>query len=67
MPFCSNCGQRLAEGVKFCPECGAAVGGVSSQRKQIFEGEVRKCPICGGPLKAIDITCHVCGYDLRDG
>lgn len=66
MPFCSNCGQRLAEGVKFCPECGAAVGGVSSQRKQIFEGEVRKCPNCGGPLKAFEITCPVCGYELRD-
>lgn len=26
MAFCVNCGKELAEGAKFCFECGAAVG-----------------------------------------
>ncbi len=29
MPFCANCGHEVAEGVAFCPQCGAAVGGSS--------------------------------------
>lgn len=27
MSFCSNCGTQLADGQKFCPNCGAPVGG----------------------------------------
>lgn len=30
MPFCSNCGAELADGMKFCPQCGSAVGAVSA-------------------------------------
>ena len=35
MAFCINCGQELAEGAKFCANCGKAVTGEStiSQRK----------------------------------
>ena len=29
MAFCSNCGSKLEEGVKFCHNCGLAVGGKS--------------------------------------
>ncbi len=29
MPFCANCGHEVAEGVAFCPQCGAAQGGVA--------------------------------------
>lgn len=25
MPYCSNCGHEVAEGVAFCPQCGAAL------------------------------------------
>ena len=25
MPFCSNCGQQINDGAKFCPSCGTAV------------------------------------------
>ena len=30
MAFCSNCGSKLNEVVKFCPECGTAVGNLPS-------------------------------------
>lgn len=26
MPYCSNCGHEVAEGVAFCPQCGTALG-----------------------------------------
>jgi uncharacterized RDD family membrane protein YckC len=29
MPFCPNCGHEVAEGVAFCPQCGAAQGTVA--------------------------------------
>ena len=45
MAFCINCGQELAEGAKFCANCGRAVGasqnGVKEQRKTVYDGE---CP-----------------------
>lgn len=69
MPFCSNCGQRLTDNAKFCPNCGATVEkgreDVTPERKQVFEGEIRKCPNCGEALKAFEATCPVCGYELR--
>ena len=29
--FCSNCGKEIADGTKFCPECGKAVGYANAQ------------------------------------
>lgn len=34
MKFCTNCGTKLEEGAKFCPECGAAVEGTSQDASQ---------------------------------
>ncbi len=69
MPFCSKCGEQLADDSKFCPNCGTPVGtstsGIPSQRKQVFEGEIRKCPNCGELLKSFEVICPVCGYELR--
>ena len=35
MPFCSNCGKEVSEGVKFCPECGEGLkeGFTSDKRR----------------------------------
>lgn len=78
MPFCSNCGHKFVDGAKFCPSCGAAAAEETStqeqhstqqprsdQRQQVFEGELRKCPNCGAALNAFEITCPVCGVELR--
>lgn len=69
MPFCSNCGHQLADGTKFCPNCGATTTqseeGTSIARKQVYAGEIRKCPNCGEPLKAFEAVCPTCGYELR--
>lgn len=68
MPFCKNCGRKLTDDAKFCDECGERIGTLivecGSQRKEIFDGEIRKCPNCSTILKSFTTVC-VCGYELR--
>lgn len=67
MAFCINCGQELAEGAKFCANCGASANGTSqgTQRKTTYDGEIHKCPNCGEILGAFVSVCSACGYELR--
>jgi hypothetical protein len=69
MAYCTNCGHQLADGAKFCFECGAKVDtSVSShdiQRRVIYDGEIRKCPNCGNLLDSFELRCKLCGYELR--
>ena len=68
MAFCMNCGQRLPEGAKFCSNCGAATGEVKSetaQRKIVYDGEVHKCPNCGGIVDSFVLNCPSCGHEFR--
>ncbi len=71
MAFCSNCGKQLADGAKFCAECGAPCGApvveVKSERKSTYDGEIHKCPNCGSVLDAYKIKCDICGWELRSG
>lgn len=68
MAFCINCGQELAEGAKFCANCGKAVTGESttSQRKTVYEGNLHKCPNCGEVLNSFVTNCPTCGHEIRD-
>ena len=69
MAFCTECGHQLAEGAKFCFECGAKVNAPSSprveQRKTVYDGEIHKCPNCGALLNAYESVCETCGYERR--
>lgn len=69
MAFCSNCGQELSEGAKFCAVCGTATTQAQSkgqnQRKTVFEGNIHKCPNCGGVLNSFTLNCPSCGYEVR--
>ena len=66
MAFCINCGQELAEGAKFCANCGKAVNNTSTnQRKTVYDGELHKCPNCGERLDSFVTICPSCGYELR--
>lgn len=69
MKYCSNCGQKLADGAKFCSNCGTAIGTIfentQSQRKVVYDGEIHKCPNCGEILNAFVSKCPACGYELR--
>ena len=68
MAFCSNCGHQLADGAKFCFECGAKLNAYESQgtqRKTVYDGEIHKCPNCGDLMDPFEIKCDACGYELR--
>ena len=66
MAFCINCGQELAEGAKFCANCGKAANNTSTnQRKTVYDGELHKCPNCGELLKSFTTVCPTCAYELR--
>ncbi len=34
MAFCVNCGTKIEENIKFCPECGTAVGGAAEAKNE---------------------------------
>ena len=66
MAYCSNCGNQLVEGSKFCNNCGTAVNSENNnQRKTVYDGEIHKCPNCGEVLSSFVTVCPACGYELR--
>ena len=68
--FCTKCGQKLADEAAYCSACGAivekSVAADQGSRKQVYVGEIKKCPNCGEALSAFEIKCHSCGYELRN-
>lgn len=67
MAYCANCGTEIVADAKFCQKCGhpTTVQNNASTRKQEFAGKIYKCPNCGEVLKAFEINCPACGYELR--
>lgn len=49
MGYCGNCGTKLDDGVKFCPECGKAVyaGAERNTEQNSTLESMIKCPKCG--------------------
>lgn len=66
--YCSNCGNKLIDGAKFCNSCGVAVVDNTErkeERKTAYDGEIHKCPNCGDTIDAYETVCEACGYELR--
>ena len=65
MAFCSNCGQKLVDGAKFCYECGTKVNDAmpsnGERRRIIYDGDIHKCPNCGEMI-APHRACPACGF-----
>ena len=69
--FCSKCGCRLQENAEFCTNCGFKIEAIhnnsyENKRKQVYDGEIRKCPNCGEILNSFETKCSACGYELRN-
>lgn len=65
MAYCTNCGQQLTDGAKFCSNCGNPTTTQNEQRRTVYEGELHKCPNCGELLNSFITNCPACGYELR--
>lgn len=66
--YCVNCGNKIEDGMKFCPSCGKAIGSIhyqEAENKNEYDGAVKKCPRCGEVLKSFETKCSSCGYELR--
>lgn len=68
MSYCSNCGQEIMEGAKFCPGCGTSIPNNHSDnihRKQEYAGKVVKCPSCGEEITSFTAICPTCGHEFN--
>lgn len=66
MAYCTNCGNEIQEGAKFCSKCGRpTTENLQNKRRTVYEGELHKCPSCGEVLGSFVIKCPGCGYELR--
>lgn len=64
MAYCSNCGVKLDDGMKFCPDCGAAIVGKhvevpmpgEPERQEAPQQKRNVCSKCGGTVKYETVT-----------
>jgi predicted amidophosphoribosyltransferase len=71
--FCTNCGGKVEDGVKFCPSCGKAASGTPVEPvaqitqqpvvsvAQIPMADEKYCSSCGSVIKKIAEICPKCG------
>lgn len=67
MAYCTNCGNQLRDGAKFCERCGipTQTEDGSIMRQDVYEGTIHKCPNCGEIINAFTAVCPSCGYQFR--
>jgi RNA polymerase subunit RPABC4/transcription elongation factor Spt4 len=70
---CNHCNTEVAEGTKFCPECGNRIEQPQPikcpQCDTVVEEGVKFCPECGSPIatESKPITCSKCGTEIENG
>jgi hypothetical protein len=62
--LCTQCGQALRDGVKFCEKCGAKVREYAPESAASTEKE-KLCGNCGCAVTSNSETCKWCGADLK--
>ena len=59
---CSNCGNIVPDGEKFCEKCGSKIESINSENNQ----NTKYCRKCGEPLKSDSEFCPKCGSHITD-
>lgn len=62
--YCANCGSKLMDGAKFCPQCGTKRGEVEPKHEEPKQPEVHRCPSCDYVLAQNAAFCGNCGHAL---
>lgn len=62
MAFCSNCGNKVKDGSKFCEVCGIEL---QSGEKNEHLDSVVCCPQCGAVVNSFLGKCEFCGAEFR--
>lgn len=57
--ICPYCGSSIAEGTKFCPECGKKL-----EVNTVSDVNPKICPFCGEVLEPDSVFCDNCGRAL---
>lgn len=79
MAFCKNCGRKVDDETRFCPNCGTLIerdelnvsvesdndADNAKTRRQVYVGLIRKCPSCGAELPSNAAVCPQCGFELN--
>lgn len=67
MPKCKSCGAELAEGAKFCGECGTSTGSVVTENlSQNADVQKSVCPQCRTQIQGEHKYCPSCGTNLKE-
>jgi uncharacterized membrane protein len=61
MPFCSKCGSSVADGMAFCPQCGAPAGGAAYATPGMVAAPV--APAASGLAENVaSLLCYLVGW-----
>ncbi|MBQ8393474.1 MAG: hypothetical protein IJX51_06860 [Clostridia bacterium] len=71
--FCNRCGENLDKDnftvqkdiTEIPPLKEKNCNTDEKTREYVYEGNIHKCPHCGEPLKAFEIVCPVCKFEIR--
>ncbi|HHW49543.1 MAG TPA: YARHG domain-containing protein [Clostridiaceae bacterium] len=64
--FCNNCGEKLADGSRFCGECGAPVIQQEiAEATEALESSKSICRNCGTELEDDALFCSECGTPVN--
>lgn len=64
--FCMECGSKVPDGAKFCPDCGYKFIHETTQEKIKHTENVRRCPACSAVIGTIDAVCSSCGCQITN-
>ena len=65
---CKKCGEKVPANYEYCPKCGESIKSGENKpiERQVFAGQVKKCPNCGAVISSYTFKCPDCGIELTN-